>query len=151
MQEIRNSSALAVELCLTCTNPPTCYQGWNDTPFISIYRETIIKICIVIQKNWLRYCFHRIYCVIHWLLSRNLNVFKNNIYNIVSRYKSYCEACITHHIVPIAYRFIPNDNVTSLLANRSAAFIWKLYCHWLKGLWQHSIALVREDPGPLIN
>ena len=38
------------------------------------------------------------------------------------------------------------DNVTSLLANGSAAFIWKLHCHWLKGLWQRHVAVVIQGP-----
>ena len=29
------------------------------------------------------------------------------------------------------------DAVTSLSANCSAAFKWKLRCHWLKGFWRH--------------
>ena len=32
--------------------------------------------------------------------------------------------------------------VTSLLANDNTAFIWKLCCHWLKGLWQCHIFVV---------
>ena len=31
------------------------------------------------------------------------------------------------------------DAVTSLLTNGSAAFKWKLHCHWLISLWQHQI------------
>ena len=34
--------------------------------------------------------------------------------------------------------------ITSFLANDSAAFIWKLRCHWLKCLWQHHIAALRQ-------
>ena len=26
------------------------------------------------------------------------------------------------------------------------SFLWKLRCHWLKGLWQHQIAVVRQGP-----
>ena len=26
------------------------------------------------------------------------------------------------------------------------SFLWKLCCHWLKGLWQRQIAVVRQDP-----
>ena len=29
-----------------------------------------------------------------------------------------------------------SDTVTSISANGSTAFIWKLCCHWPKGLWQ---------------
>ena len=32
----------------------------------------------------------------------------------------------------------------SLLANGSAAFIWKPCCHWLKGLQKHHIIFVRQ-------
>ena len=51
--------------------------------------------------------------------------------------------------------------VTSLLANGSAAFKWKLHCHWLKGLWwkkaiklNHSLThsplvMIRYDQGQL--
>ena len=38
------------------------------------------------------------------------------------------------------------DAVTSILANGSTAFKWKLCCHWLKGLWQHHNALVSQGP-----
>ena len=34
----------------------------------------------------------------------------------------------------------------SRLANGSAAFVWKLHCHWLKGFW-HQIPVVIQAPG----
>ena len=37
------------------------------------------------------------------------------------------------------------DAFTSLLANSRTAFIWKLSCHWLKGLWQCHVAVL-ETP-----
>ena len=47
-----------------------------------------------------------------------------------------------------------SDAVTSLTANGSTAFKWKLCCHWLKGLWQCHIAVVIQASvarGPLTN
>ena len=38
------------------------------------------------------------------------------------------------------------DAVASRLANGSAAFVWKLRCHWLRGIRQHQIALVIQTP-----
>ena len=38
--------------------------------------------------------------------------------------------------------------VTSLIANGSTAFIWKLCSHWLKDLCQLYPILVSQDPGP---
>ena len=35
-----------------------------------------------------------------------------------------------------------SDAVASRLASGSAAFIWKLHCHWLRGLRWHQIAIV---------
>ena len=37
-----------------------------------------------------------------------------------------------------------HDAVTSLSANGSTAFIWKLCCHWLKGLWLSSSIFLQE-------
>ena len=39
-----------------------------------------------------------------------------------------------------------SDAVASRLANGSAAFIWKLHCHWLRGLRQCQIVEVRQTP-----
>ena len=35
-----------------------------------------------------------------------------------------------------------SDTVASLLANGSAAFIWKLHCHWLRGLPERHITVL---------
>ena len=43
-----------------------------------------------------------------------------------------------------------SDAVTSFLTNGSAAFIWKLHCHWLRGLRQRQIAIVIQGPGPCL-
>ena len=44
------------------------FQGWNDTPRIGIYRDTviIIKIHIVIQKNWWKYASF-LYNILYYL------------------------------------------------------------------------------------
>ena len=39
------------------------------------------------------------------------------------------------------------DTVASLSTNGSAAFIWKHRRHWLKGLWQHYVAVAIHAPG----
>ena len=39
-----------------------------------------------------------------------------------------------------------SDAVASLLTNDSAAFKWKLHCHWLIGLWQSHIVVVMRVP-----
>ena len=39
-----------------------------------------------------------------------------------------------------------HDYVSVLLANGSLAFIWKLGCHWLKGLQLHLNILVKQGP-----
>ena len=36
--------------------------------------------------------------------------------------------------------------VTSLCSNGSTAFLWKLCCHWIKGLWYHHITSVVIQP-----
>ena len=38
-----------------------------------------------------------------------------------------------------------HDANASFLTNGSAAFFWKLHCHWLKSLQQHRITSVRQD------
>ena len=40
------------------------------------------------------------------------------------------------------------DTVTNLLANGSTAFIRKLCCHWLKGLWQCRVTSASRIPIP---
>ena len=40
-----------------------------------------------------------------------------------------------------------SDAVASRIANGSAAFNWKLRCHWVKGLQQRLVALVIQSPG----
>ena len=40
----------------------------------------------------------------------------------------------------------PCDPEASLPTNGSTAFIWKLCCHWLKGLWQYHVAFIRPTP-----
>ena len=44
-----------------------------------------------------------------------------------------------------------SDVVANRLATGSAAFIWKLCCHWLRGLRQRQGAIVRRAPGPWFN
>ena len=41
-----------------------------------------------------------------------------------------------------------SDAVASRSVNGSTAFIWKLCCHWLGGLWQRHIAVIIQAPGP---
>ena len=41
---------------------------------------------------------------------------------------------------------LQSDTAKSLLANGSAAFIWKLHCHWLKGLQQHHVTVIMYRP-----
>ena len=40
------------------------------------------------------------------------------------------------------------DLVASQLANGSAAFIWKLHCHWLRGLRQCQIVVIQTPGDP---
>ena len=41
-----------------------------------------------------------------------------------------------------------HDAVARILANGNAAFLWKLRCHWLKGLRQRPIAVAWQGLGP---
>ena len=42
-----------------------------------------------------------------------------------------------------------SDPVTSPLANDSKAYNWKLYCHWLKGLWHNHITSAVDSSNAL--
>ena len=47
--------------------------------------------------------------------------------------------------LPLAKVFCQQHNIgANLQANGSAAFIWKLHCHWLKGLHQCHVISVRQ-------
>ena len=43
------------------------------------------------------------------------------------------------------------SGVGSQLANGSTAFIWKLHCIWLKGLWQHQITVMIQASGGYVH
>ena len=55
-------------------------------------------------------------------------------YNPTLRYEWSFDGC---HGIQTSILLKWYDTYTSLLANGSTAFIWKLCCHWLKSLWSH--------------
>ena len=72
--------------------------------------------------------------VVAWLIRRLTSLAPDNIMNIrttvwLFQYQGHVSR-------------LQSDAVASRLANGSAAFIWKLGCHWLRGLRQRQIAVV---------
>ena len=54
--------------------------------------------------------------------------------------------CSARTLGPVHVLPVWSDTVTSQLANGSAAFIWKLHHHWLRGFWQRHIAIEIKAP-----
>ena len=71
---------------------------------------------------------------------------------VVSR-MSHCIHCYMYFLAPQFYVSVGLvlltrcDAITSLSANGSAAFKWKLRCHWLKGFWRHLKAAMQFAVG----
>ena len=88
--------------------------GWNNTPCIAIYCDTVIKIYIVIQKNWWRYVSF-LYNILYYPEAavkkskyiKEKSIYHKSMYHIlVIPWDMYQD---TYHIVAIRNRFTPSS------------------------------------------
>ena len=74
-----------------------------------------------------------------------------NMYDRVSRAQEEATVDSTDNINDLAAQgcvlLLRRDADASMSANGSAAFIWKLRCHWVMCLRQRHVTIIRQGPG----
>ena len=119
---------------------PTCITLQNCAPHSDHFRGVYINQCWSIAQNtsW-------IWIEINYNTGSNSDLLQKYcqgpVHRLLQTLAAFdCPLRPWHGLGPVL--LLRSDAIPSLLTNNSTAFKWKMYCHWLIGLWQSPMVIV---------